>query len=331
MELTKSIKEEEYVLGYVHGHNTGLINGITVGLEVGGGSDDNWVYPADWIPIPEPSANESYILFSNFHSAGKCNLRWEKSGEFLSSVIIDWGDGNVDTKIGWYEAAYHTYVVGTGTITDNGSEQWLIKVTIMPDRGWLDPTISEEKVLAVKFGSAVLCTDYMRSSPIFMYFKTLNASQPLYNAMFVGNYGLKRIELATPPVDIPNEFCNICYALEYLDLSTVQTIGTNSFYDCGRLIKGKMTFSQLVSIGGNGFFSGYGELIEINAPLLTTIGGTAFSGQNRLRVVTTPLLISVGANAFQNNFNLTSITYAEDCEFGANAFQNCYNLYPIPT
>ena len=161
----------------------------------------------------------------------------------MSSVIIDWGDGNVDTKIGWYEDANHTYVVGTGTITDNGSEQWLIKVTIMPDRGWLNPLIGEEKVLAVKFGSAVLCRLYAFRPRFFMYFKTLNASQPLYGAMFSNNYGLKRIELATPPVDIPNDFCDRCYALEYLDLSAVQTIGTNSFINCGRLIKGKMTFS----------------------------------------------------------------------------------------
>ena len=301
----------------------GAINEL-FNLEPEGG--DNWVYPADWLVAPEPASNQITMVVTSITA----NQLGFSGRDYYAPTTIDWGDGEVTTYGIGESVPTHTYVAGTGTIIDNGSEQWIVVITIgVTSIIYLD-TNARPMLLALKIGSLFTPDSSWGYLSALVYLKVVEPDTFLPSApnrMFYACYSLKKVEFGTPPTSIPNQCFGECLNLQSIDLSKATSIEDYAFGSCYNLKT--VNAPLLISIGNNGVYNCY-SLKTVNAPLLTSIGNNGFYNCYNLETVNSPLLTSIGENGFAYCYSLSSITYADGCTFGANAFQSCYNLYPIP-
>ena len=109
-----------------------FVVGFAIGLMFGKNKhcdDDKWVYPADWIQIPQPASNEIYCVGAvSLNSYRGVSIDFSMFGG-ENSATIDWGDGV--TIIPAIRSLSHNYSADTiGHATDSGMEQFLIKITL---------------------------------------------------------------------------------------------------------------------------------------------------------------------------------------------------------
>ena len=291
--------------------------GLAVGLALGkkrfgggGGNDDKWTYPADWIQMPSPASNEVYCVGTISLSTNRTiNVVFEKYGVLDDSATIDWGDGAVVNVT--HTTVSHTYVDGTGHLTDSGMEQFLIKVTMQTPSKWGGVEFKRNSgtnvfALALSFGFNTEMSKNDNTNTYSLHQVQLPNISDLTGYLHLRNcYVLKKIITPTKLTVIATGTLSNDYTLETIDLSEVISIGNNGISNWCRVAE--LDMPKLVSISNSGITYCFG-LREINAPLLT----------------------NVGDYGLQNNNSLSNFTYASGCTFGTSACQYCYNLYPNP-
>ena len=290
--------------------------GLAVGLALGkkrfsgGGDSDKWTYPADWIQIPSPASNEVYCVATISLSTNRViNVMFEKYGVIDDSATIDWGDGTVVNVTN--TEMPHTYVDGTGHLTDSGMEQYLIKVSMQTPSKWGGVEFKRNSgtnvfALALSFGFNTEMSKNDNTNEHSLHQVQLPNITDLTGYLHLRSCSaLKKIITPTKLTVIGTGTLVQLMSLESIDLSEVTTIVGSGISDCHRIAK--LDMPKLTSIGANGIMYCY-ALREINAPLLA----------------------SVGDYGLNNNYSLSKITYADGCTFGTHATQNCYNLYPNP-
>lgn len=291
--------------------DAGLAVGLALGKKKfsGGVGGDNWKYPADWIQIPEPAANEVYCVGTTSLSTNRIiSVMFDKYGVLDDSATIDWGDGTTvavnNTQIS------HTYVDGTGHLADSGMEQFLIRITMQTPSKWGSVRIecssgAEVFALALAYGFDTAMTTYGNANRCSLHQITLPNMTSLVGTLYLcACYALKKVITPTKITAIGNALA-YDYSLESIDLSEVTTIGENGLINTALKI--------------------------INAPKLVSVGNCGLSENKLLREINAPLLASVGDRAMANDISLFRFTHAESCTFGANACINCPNLYPNPS
>jgi surface protein len=95
--------------------------------KVVGGSTDEWVRPADWLPIPAIATGEEviYMLMAVYDVVGNFAALLVQG-----SYTVDWGDGSAVENINTNVKAEHSYNwADVGNVTTEGFRQALIKVT----------------------------------------------------------------------------------------------------------------------------------------------------------------------------------------------------------
>jgi len=289
--------------------------GLAVGLALGrkkfsGGSDDKWTYPADWIQIPSPASNEVYCVGTISLSTNRIiNVIFGEDGVLDDSATIDWGDGTIVAVNN--TTMSHTYVDGTGHLTDSGMEQFLIKITMTTPSKWGDVRIERSTganvfALAMSFGGNAGMPKNTNTNTLSLHQIQLPNITDLTGYQHLRNCLVLKKVITPTKITVLGEFA-FYYdrSLETFDFSEVTTIARNAMFGNNRIAK--LDFPKLTTISNDGIKALYG-LREINAPLLT----------------------SVGDYGLQNNESLLKFTYADGCTFGTHATQNCYNLFPNP-
>lgn len=304
-------------------------------LDPGGG--DVWQPPADWIPVPEPSANEAYFLYDT--------STWEHlilngGGSIIpTSYTVNWGDGTVETfprgETFGNSRAYHKFEKG---------KQYLIKVTITdsdyfsffqsntidmvyedyPTCGYVGGTtasipISGYGLLIVKYGKNFPLGDGNTTLKLDGRYSLQMIQFPCfsteYNISIHGLYCVKKVVLPPETKKISGDygqFLSYSYSLseKNINLNYIEELGSITatyafiFEDC----------------------YGFQDLI---LPKCTVIGNGVFRNCKGLRSVYAPNCTYVG-NSFYNCDILQKVTFADGCTFGANAFYGCYMLNPKP-
>ena len=289
--------------------------GLAVGLALGkkrfsGGSDDKWAYPADWIQTPSPASNEVYCVGTISLSTNRViNVMFEKYGVIDDSATIDWGDGTVVNVTN--TTMPHTYVDGTGHLTDSGMEQYLIKVTMQTPSKWGGVGFKRNSgtnvfALALSFGFNTEMSKNDNTNGYSLHQVQLPNITDLTGYLHLRDcWVLKKIITPTKLTVIGVGTLVQLMSLESIDLSEVTTIGSACISNCHRIAK-------------------------LDMPKLTSIGASGISYCYALREINAPLLASVGDYGLNNNYSLSKIIHAEGCTFGTHATQNCYNLYPNP-
>ena len=111
-----------------------------------------------------------------------------------------------------------------------------------------------------------------------------------------------------------------CYSLQHVEVSpNLETMGVCVFCDTTSLtniVPNKLP--KLKSVGSTAFRSNSKLAIDFEAPLCTTVAGTAFSGSG-LRSITLPSVITIGEEAFKSCANLTNAIVAAST-LGGSAF-----------
>ena len=273
--------------------------GLAVGLALGkkkfsgGVGGDNWVYPADWIQMPNPASNEVYCVgtislstnrtvsvnFGHFHT---------DNPDYVGT--IDWGDGvtTAITSIGMQ----HTYTDGTGHLTDSGMEQFLIKVTMEKPSFFgsiaINTSSSNPFVLALAYGAETTfpgTIEYYSSPSIHQIQLPNNTICPQIR----NTYALKKI--ITPTKIVTSQGLGYCYSLETIDLSEATSV---NIYDCHRII-------------------------TLNLPKCTT---AYISNCFCLREINAPLLMNA---TISSCYSLSKLVHADGATLNISG---CYNLYP---
>lgn len=286
--------------------DAGLAVGLALGKKKfsGGVGGDNWTYPADWIQIPEPAANEVYCVGAvslNPYRGASINFS-VYGGE--NSATIDWGDGV--TTVPTIRGPSHNYSADTiGHLTDSGMEQFLIKITLSNPANWGGVNFADSKfALAIAFGADILMDN--NAGTIYTLHQIQLPNVTTLSGCLSGHYALKKIITPTKLTALGAGALSQCFSLEDIDLSEVVSVG-------------EYAINSLQNIK------------KLNLPKVTTIATSGIAYNNNLREINAPLLTSVGDYGISNNNSLVKITYAEGCIFGNGAFDSDYNLYPIPT
>ena len=117
---------------------------------------------------------------------------------------------------------------------------------------------------------------------------------------------LKRLTSVVLPntcVTINNEAFQYCSRLSSINLSNIQTIGTNAFAYC--------------------------RLENVNLPVVTSISSNAFENNQKLLAINMPLVQSIGYEAFYNCDALTQVDLSNVTSLGESAFRSCENLSTV--
>jgi len=289
--------------------------GLAVGLALGkkkfsGGGDDKWTYPADWIQIPEPASNEVYCVGTISLSTNRIiKVIFGLYGVLDDSAIIDWGDGIIVAVNNTLMS--HTYVDGTGHLTDSGMEQYLIKVTMQTPSKWGGVEFKRNSgtnvfALALSFG-----------------FNTEMSKNDNTNGYSLHQVQLPNITDLTGYLHLRN----CCVLKKIITPTKLTVIGTGTLAQLMSLES--IDLSEVTTIVGSGI-SNCQRIAMLDMPKLTSIGASGISYCYALREINAPLLASIGDYGLNNNYSLSKIIHAEGCTFGTHATQNCYNLYPNP-
>lgn len=288
----------------------------------GGGDEEDWQPPKEWIPVPEPRAYELYFLIeitevtqpNPYIRFYLCDPITGYTG--YGPLTIDWGDGTVTTAAGMDEGESWGFDVTEHTYTETG--QFLIKITATEQScqlWWLicayAGNMNFSAVLIAKLGSEIMINgDKNYGNTIFTnqyklhYLKISGKGGLPTSSPFASCYALRKIDIDIPPTFIPYYSFNRCYMLKKFDFSAVTEISQYALYES--------------------YFR------KLDLPKCVSIGNSAIAYCSQLEEVNAPICESVGYAGFEYDYTLEKVTFAENCIFGANCFRECRNLYPRP-
>lgn len=292
--------------------------------------EDDWSPPADWIPVPEPGANEMYFLIEVVDVSNDSDKQFRfmvarpKDGfAGFGQLTVDWGDGTVESWAGMQSENDYNNPENHGGSPSHmytAVGQYLVKVTVSEQNRFYQSTHDlyskgMHKLLIAKLGSNVIINneDYTEDGTA-SYCSAFSSCRRLHYVSFYGKlppsngfgscYALRKVDIKTPIATIPAYTFSACYSLSKFDFSNVEKIEDSAFSQSG--------------------------ITSVNAPKCVSIGNYAFNYDTVIRNISAPLCTAVGNNVFTSDYKLERAEFAEDCTFGTNNFTNCYSLYPRP-
>ena len=256
--------------------------------------------------------------YSSSESKHYANAAWEKSKEFIKSVIIAKGVTGIG-DYAFYDCTGLTRITIPNSVTSIGDSAFsgctgLTSITI-PD-----------SVTSIGYSAFSGCTG-LSSVTIGNGVTTLSGFDFKYNK------NLKNIVIGNSVTSIGSEKFRGCTSLTSITIGdSVTSIGWQAFYDCTGLTS--VTIGDSVTSIGFGAFKGCTGLTSITIPdSVTSIGDSAFSGCTGLTNITIPdSVTSIGKWAFSDCTGLTSITIPDSVtSIGEDAFYGCTGLTYVNT
>ena len=279
--------------------------------------------------------------YSSSESKHYANAAWEKSKEFIKSVIIAKGVTGIG-DYAFYDCTGLTRITIPNSVTSIGRGAFsgctgLTSITI-PDSvtsigdsafsgctGLTSITIPDS-VTSIGYSAFSGCTG-LSSVTIGNGVTTLSGFDFKYNK------NLKNIVIGNSVTSIGSEKFRGCTSLTSITIGdSVTSIGWQAFYDCTGLTS--VTIGDSVTSIGFGAFKGCTGLTSITIPdSVTSIGDSAFSGCTGLTNITIPdSVTSIGKWAFSDCTGLTSITIPDSVtSIGEDAFYGCTGLTYVNT
>lgn len=310
------------------------------------GEGGEWQPPDDWLEVPEPGAWEANFLIEirNKMTFGMSFYDPTNGYQGRGNVIIDWGDGTVETYVGYTvdeqgfqwgnpRARFHSH-----TYAEQG--QYVVKATVDELSCFLYNVRDAEygsqsvNILIAKTGKKICLDKYEghEGSGTFgfnyrLHWAKINGSSKMQgNGGFQDCVSLKRLDLAVPMTEIPPHCFSYANIPKNFDFSKITKIDTYGFYNAN--LPEKIFLPECMEIGANAFY--VSGILEISAPKCTAVSASALSYNYFLSSFYAPACTSVGSGAFNGCYALETAEFAEDCTFGTNCFQNCYSLYTRP-
>ena len=211
-----------------------------------------------------------------------------------------------DTSNAMYDNVSYTHKSGLGSYAAYGSFEFRVLVSIdaitVKDagEGLYAGTVNRNE-------SSIYLTGSDRGASHIMYLKTLDFAEGVNVA--------------------PQYVCSNQELLESIDLSNIETIGSDAFSQC-KSLKAIETCENLTSIGSSAFNGCTSLQSFAEAPKLNTIGSSAFNGCTSLQSFEfAPNVTSIGMMAFNGCTALTSILLNPNLtDLGMMAFNGCTAL-----
>lgn len=309
----------------------------------GGGGDDEWTYPASWIPMPEPNEYEIYLLIevTSQQLSFSINVGYYTNGSINSDIgrlFIDFGDGTTADSTGYDP----DYTSGEFWITGHKYEypgQYLVKV-ICTEYSSLFYGVSVPRVLAIKAGNRIMLRagdvskgETEQGLPIYymhnMQYLKFNGEYGIRLDDGFGPY-LQKIDTILMPTQLENTTAHFLFEtpVSSFDFSNFITFE----HEIVNTRLRKIIMPNCIELkGGNNRIIKNVTLEIIEMPLITDIPEWFFSENKTLKRFYAPNCTHVGAYAFSGCYSLTDITLAENCEIENTAFNNCpFNQYTRP-
>lgn len=355
--------EERGVIGYAIGYNNGLIDGVAVGLENGGGGGDipdtEWQPPEDWIEVPEPNANEIYFLIEITDLSATYGSYF---GFDMDRYDGNWGD-NTTGSVDWGDGTIINYRNGSNTIshTYSSTGQYLVKFTntneldtfqgfrisqsavYSQDYSEHAQDLENSKVLICKMGTEIKLTTNTYAD---MYcFKDQYKVRYIKCHGVVGNnkdrryfqdcHSLCKLEFDSELIEIlPYEYFYNCWSLRKVSLPNCKHIEEEAFYNCKGLVE--INAPNLETVSRYSFYNCY-SLKKIDFPNFTGFandryGGTpcyAFYSCSSLKSVNLPNCPTLPEHTFWSCSTLQKIDLPLCTSVGIDGFYNCLNLREV--
>ena len=254
--------------------------------------------------------------YSSSESKHYANAAWEKSKEFIKSVIIAKGVTGIG-DYAFYDCTGLTRITIPNSVTSIGRGAFsgctgLTSITI-PDSV---TSIGDSAFSGCTGLTSITIPDSVTSIG--------------YSA-FSGCTGLTRITIPDSVTSIGNCAFEDCTGLTSITIpDSVTSIGDFAFYGCTGLTS--ITIPDSVKSTGDSAFSGCTGLTSITIPdSVTSIGFGAFKGCTGLTSITIPdSVTSIGDSAFSGCTGLTNITIPDSVtSIGKWAFSDCTGLTSI--
>ncbi|MBR5252679.1 MAG: leucine-rich repeat domain-containing protein [Clostridia bacterium] len=244
----------------------------------------------------------------------KIEEEWQKNVtlrycQWCSSVVVDWGDGNVEapttTGNGTNVTNQHTYAeVGTYTITVQANGTWNLGLNNVSN-----PFIGDA---SLQNGAVILRECYIGNGA------------RIFSGAFSKARRLEKITIPKTATQTWSQPFTNCASLKCVIFpSTFTKIEVQSFEYCNALKVCSLS-PNITTIGYNAFSGAIFNTLSVPQP--TTVLAV---GQSAAKKVIIPEngLTSIGGLCFYQTFSLTNFTVPETVtSIAANAFFRCYSL-----
>ena len=277
--------------------------------EGGGGSDnDDWTYPSDWLTLPDPAENEVYLLIANNQSISPDSTHYINVYPSSASIGVDWGDGTISDT---HTQSMHSYTFGAGSPIAENSEQYIVRITTDGSNyiGYIGSGCIS--ILAAKIHTSVLngraSSSYKNNTFIndcygFQYAKLFGAPDNLNTAdrMFLGMFGLRKIEFEQDMETIPENFIYSCYRLKKISFPKAKKACSGALSALYGLKE--IELPQLEEAEGN-FLAWCYSLEKADLPKLAKCNTqSAFSSCYSLKSINAPSLAQVEGSGTMGNY-----------------------------
>lgn len=309
----------------------GLAAGLAIGKKKwkngGGVSLKEWTYPAEWLQLPDPGEKEIYVLLAlgsirsiiHYDEYDGSDIYVNADGAF--DCLIDWGDGTDNSSE--RNVFWHVYEYGTGYRLADGTELFIVKITVESGKGVYQIAGSIGKysgIIAAKVHISALyaahITSQMFKSPHYAtleYVKLFGDPTALSQtrSIFDNNYGLKKIEFEYQPTVLPETFLNGAGSLERLDFPEVVEVKRSALYYMHNIRY--VNLPKLEKAGDHFMSNCYGDYLlnGLSFPKLSEVGEYAFYENYALTALNAPKLHTAGKSFCSYCPNLSSLVLSD--------------------
>jgi len=315
-------------------------------------SNDDYVYPSDWIDIRNPALGTMELLVAD---EGNVSIYVQVSS---GNYVGNWGDGTASQVFASKSVASKVYPKGGGQACDRGYTTY--KITITPETGNLvafrmdsnsDYGINNyPNILACVTNSSTLesLVDafYKSSSPtvnckLLEYYKAIQpvSANNTYSNAFYGCGSLQSVEIHpnSQITSVVSMFYGCTSLKKYVlpNVLTNITDASNMFRDCVSLQQKNINTDAFINVTNASYmFSGVVGLTDFDASKMTLLSNATsmFSGTSIEKIDLSPM---TSVTTMSNMFN--SCRKLRNCVVGSkplvtsltSSFSGCPNLKEI--
>ena len=277
---------------------------------VGSSTSEEWVRPADWLPMPT-NITETDQIFVGLHAVFESGQNYcaflftTSAGQYQ----VDWGDGTVtlhnSNTIAQKNYDYST--ISNSTLCSRGYKQVIIKVT--PVSGNLSGCDFQQRFVTTPAQNQVYATGFLECILSMPNATSITFGGTTIRHSYVERFDIKTIGNATNMTKLFNN----CYSLQSLPLFNTQNVNNmgSMFYNCYSLQSLPLFNTQNVNNMGSMFSYCYSLQ---SLPLFNT--------QN----------VNNMGQMFNNCCSLQSLPLfnTQNVNNMGSMFYNCYSLQSLP-
>lgn len=271
------------------GRDIGLLDNSIMSIEQGDGS---WFYPADWVAEPDMPADPGVAAVYKIFPTQETVSFYVNTNSTSGSVVVDWGDGTVET-VPRYQIQ-HTYDFDTlvSPITTDGNKTVVVKISATP--GYIATAVQLARTGGVNYNNLLLvkanCTG-MTTMSQFMGAAVVdgtNRNASIAEAVFLTNM--------PTTATWPQAFSN-CLSLRVFDTGDEPITANNM----GTMLQGTTMLDGYIKLN----YTGTGNYTYSSF-------GTTYSSMDGLKVInTTPTSTYGTAYILSTNLYCTELDMTE--------------------